>query len=257
MTASKFNLLATLIDVRQISADIFLHRYACPPIASASKPGQFVMLRVQESLEPFLPRPFSIADVDESKETISILFNIRGIGTRLLAQKHKGETVRMFGPLGSGFTINPHSPEHLLVAGGIGMAPLFFLLQELRRRSLNAQLIFGACTSAELCLRKEILELTERVVFITEDGSLGRKGLITDFINQYLSPNSAVYVCGPSGLINKMVQITRKCGVLEAQFSMEAQMACGVGACLGCVIKTAHGYKRVCTEGPVFSLTIL
>lgn len=257
MTSSKFNLLAPLIEVRQLSADIFLHRYDCPRIASACQPGQFVMLRVQETLEPFLPRPFSIAAVDDSKETISILFNIRGIGTRLLAQKHKGDRVRIFGPLGTSFTINPDFPEHLLIAGGMGIAPLFFLLQELKLRSLKAQIIFGARSRAELCLRKEISELTDRVVFITEDGSLGRKGLITDYVVQYISPKSAVYVCGPAGLMEKMVQITLSSGVLEAQFSMETQMACGVGACLGCVIKTANGYKRVCTEGPVFPLAML
>lgn len=257
MAVSKFNLLAPLIEVWQLSTDIFLHRYDCPQIASACQPGQFVMLRVQETLEPFLPRPFSIAAVDDRKETISILFNIRGIGTRLLAQKNRGDRVRIFGPLGTGFTINPESSEHLLVAGGMGMAPLSFLLQELKRRSLNAQIIFGARSSAELCLRNEISELTDRVFYITEDGSFGKKGVITDYINQYLSPNLAVYVCGPAGLIEKMVQITRSSGVREAQFSMETQMACGVGACLGCVIKTAHGYKRVCTEGPVFPLAML
>ena len=130
MTGKKINTFTRLVEVQQLAEDVFLHRYKCPQIAQRANPGQFVMLRVAGGIQPFLPRPFSIAGVDESKQTFSILFNIRGEGTRLLAQKSVGESVHVFGPLGAGFTIDKNIHHHTLIAGGMGIAPLFFLLQD-------------------------------------------------------------------------------------------------------------------------------
>lgn len=257
MNSSRFTLTVPIIEVHQLTTEVFLHIYQSPQIAQTAKPGQFVMVRVVEGVQPFLPRPFCIAGVDKRKQTFSILCNIRGEGTRLLAKKSVGESVRLFGPLGQGFSIDKTCNQHTLIAGGIGIAPLIFLLQELNTLSVHKTLVYAARSKQNILLRDELERLADDVCYITEDGSLGKKGIATDFLDDYLKPESAIYVCGPSGFYEAFIQIARAKELENCQLSLEQQMACGVGACLGCVVNTRAGYQRVCTEGPVFPLSTL
>ncbi len=246
--------MVNLIEAKELVDGVYLHRYRCPEIASSVQPGQFVMIRVSESSAPLLPRPFSVAAVNSQRETFTIVFNERGEGTHLLGLKTPGHGVRVFGPLGNGFSIEDDVERHVLIAAGIGIAPLFFLLRRLHERAIAPVLVYAARCREGLFFRDELESLAGTVDYITEDGSLGHKGLATEFISDYLTKGNAVYTCGPPGYASRFIEMARDSSITSGQISLEQHMACGVGACLGCVIKTSQGYRRVCVDGPVFNI---
>ncbi len=234
-----------------------------PLIAKSALPGQFVMLKVGTGrfLEPFLRRPLGIHKAVGRE--IEILYEIVGKGTEILSKRKPGEFIDLLGPLGNGFdfqALKISNRQPILVAGGMGVAPLMLLAQRLvasnRRAAIGKiQVLIGARTKEQVLCEKEFKKIGCDVKIATDDGSAGFPGRVTGLLEkQLVTMNyqlSTVYACGPQPMLRELVRICRKKNI-PAQVSLEAHMACGIGACLGCVVNTIDGYKRVCKEGPVF-----
>jgi len=233
---------------------------SCSPIAKDANAGQFVAIKITDSYEAFLRRPFSIHKL--SGPGIEILYEIVGRGTEILSQKKAGEYLDVIGPLGNGFDlgVNTNDRTPILVAGGIGVAPLLFLAEKLREsqkpkaKSKNVVLI-GAKTRSDVLCEKEFRKLGCNVKIATDDGSKGFKGYVSELLKKELSTInyqlSTIYSCGPRPMLKETAAISKKYNI-PAQVSLEEHMACGIGACLGCAVNTKQGYKRVCQDGPVF-----
>jgi dihydroorotate dehydrogenase electron transfer subunit len=228
-----------------------------PGIAETARPGQFVM--VECGGDTLLPRPFSVHRVDGSR--LALLFSIVGKGTARLAQLKKGDRLDMFGPLGNGFTINKDSRNLLLVAGGMGIAPLYFLAEAAAGEGKKVTIISGAKSCDHLLpvalpqklFNGGMLPANVNVVCATDDGSEGFKGLATQLIPHYLKLVDQVFACGPQAMYRSMAKMPELKN-LPVQLSLEIMMGCGVGVCYGCTIKTRSGLKQVCKDGPVFEM---
>ncbi len=215
-------------------------------------PGQFAMVRVGDGLEPLLRRPFSLHRVDRSGE-FELMFRVVGGGTRRLARARVGDRLDVLAPLGRGFDLADERP--VLVGGGVGVAPLLFLAEALLDRGLRPTLLLGGRTDRDLLCHDDFRCLAVPYRLATEDGSLGEAGRVTRLLQPELTRGGeapAVYACGPAPMLAAVAALCRG-RAARCQVSLEASMACGIGACLGCVApRPGGGYLRVCKEGPVF-----
>lgn len=215
----------------------------------AAKPGQFVQVEVSATHDPYLMRPISVHANGASH--LSLLYRVAGRGTELLAKKNVGESLQVVGPLGNGFTLT-EQPAAVVIGGGIGAAPLYYLLKALRAAGKKVYFFFGAKSKEELFLLAEYQQLVTHFATATDDGSAGFHGLVTELAKPVIEAQHAdVYACGPTPMLREVAQLA-KAAKRGIYVSLEAKMACGVGACLGCVVPIGHGYKRVCVDGPVF-----
>lgn len=216
-------------------------------------PGQFVMVKVTDGIDPLLRRPFSIHRMPSGEPgDFEILFRSVGSGTRLLARTHVGDRLDVLAPLGRGFRLDAGNP--ILVGGGIGIAPLLFLAETLLDRGQRPKLLVGGRRDRDILCHEDFGCLAIPFAVTTEDGSQGEPGLVTKLLERELAAaaDAAVYACGPLPMLNAVAKACLARGV-PCQVSMEAHMACGVGACLGCVVPGSRAdYLRVCKEGPVF-----
>lgn len=200
-------------------------------------PGQFYMLRGWKEY-PLLPRPLSIYDLEENK--IVFLYAVVGSGTEILANLKIDTTIEILGPLGNGFPIFENK-KIALVTGGIGLAPMKFLAKNLQGK---VDLYSGFRNRSYLM--DDMKEYVDNIYITTNTGFEGKRGFVTDYIkNEY----DIIYACGPNSMMESLKKLNLKS---ESYYSLEAHMACGIGACLGCSINTTKGIKRVCHEGPVF-----
>ena len=250
--------IAPVISTSEVMPGTRLVWLESPQIAADARPGQFVMVRCGENL---LRRPLSVHRVDGGK--LALLFAVVGGGTQWLAQRREGDTLDIFGPLGNGFHIDPEANNLLLVAGGIGIAPLLFLADVASKQGKNVTLALGHSYGVSLnLLIQQILEVrTEaskskvgaRIVPVSEDGTLGTKGLVTNTMKKLCPEADQIFACGPAGMYRTMSRMPELKG-RRVQVSLEIMMGCGAGICYGCTIKTGSGLKQVCTDGPVFDL---
>ena len=220
------------------------------------KAGQFAQLRVDGSPATYLRRPISIHDVDTKNNTLAMLVQRAGAGTRHLAEMPVGATINMVLPLGNGFSIpKKENADTLLVGGGIGIAPLLLLGKTLVEAGYKVTYLLGGRSGSDL-LRMEEYQKTAPVLTTTEDGSRGTKGFVTQHPvwDEKLFDN--IYVCGPKPMMKAVMQKARKNGTW-CEVSLENMMACGLGACLCCVENTTEGNVCVCKEGPVFNINRL
>ena len=242
--------IASVVASTEVMPDVYLIWLEAPRIASAAKPGQFVMVGCGE--ESLLRRPLSIHQTDKNK--LALLFSVVGKGTRWLAQRRAGDTVDLLGPLGNGYSIHPGSHNLLLVAGGIGIAPLRFLADEAVKQGCSVKLLLGASTVNQL-YPGDLLSPETELVTATEDGTAGKKGMITALLPDFARRADQIFACGPSPMYRTMANLSRQFPVLKsAQVSLEVRMGCGLGICYGCTLRTKHGLKQVCQDGPVFEL---
>jgi len=208
------------------------------------RPGQFFMLKTLDN-SFLLPRPISVNDVNEN--TVTFLYRTEGIGTTKISTLTENDEIQLFGPLGNGFDINNLKGKIAVVGGGIGIAPLAYLTKILGKKA-DAYLGFKDKTNA---YNDDLFKkYADKTVVVTEDGSIGEKGFVTDYIDY--EKYDAVVTCGPEIMMNK---IMKSCMVnnVKCYVSLERRMACGMGVCLGCTVETKSGNKRVCKDGPVFS----
>ncbi len=248
-----------IIYHEEISPHHMLMVVEAPEIAKNAAMGQFVEVRVSDSYEPLLRRPISIHDVDKKQGTISLLYQVKGRGTKHLSEKRVGMNVDILGPLGKGFTLPADVAEKLLiVGGGIGVAPLLLLSKEAKEQSYNSTMILGYNTEEQILRIDEFKAHCSNLQITTMDGSFGEKGLVTVPLERELATKNygMLFACGPEAMLKSVAQLAEKYKV-PCQISMESLMGCGVGACLGCSCKTnVEGkeiYQRVCVEGPVFN----
>ncbi len=239
----------------------------CDPAYDAAAAGQFVTLKITGRLDPLLRRPFSIHRLlreDGSVYALEILYRVVGGFTRQLSEKTRGETVDLLGPLGHGFTISADVKKPVLVAGGIGVAPVVFLADALHRIGIDlseGHVFLGGRTAGDILCRSDFERLHLPVTVTTEDGGLGEKGLITQPLEAWLSDQrpDRIYACGPHGLLHAVSKIAIKRGI-ACEVSIETVMACGLGVCMGCAVKTkdlSEGYRHICKHGPVFDADVL
>jgi dihydroorotate dehydrogenase electron transfer subunit len=223
-----------------------------PRVASTVEPGQFVHLRLDSHAETILRRPFSVHRA--SGEHIELLYQVLGAGTRLMSGMRSGDTsMDIVGPLGTGWAVPNDLGHALLVAGGLGAAPLGMLAERLAERGVAVTVAHGAPT-AERLVARELFERVCRVVDVaTDDGSAGERGFVTGPVARLLAAErfDVAYVCGPEAMQRVVSGLLADAGV-PCQISLERLMACGIGACLSCVVSTSSGLKRACVDGPVF-----
>lgn len=267
---------AELLYNRAVAPGLFRMRVHCAAVARQAWPGQFIMLQVSDHTDPLLRRPFSLCGTDG--ETLEILYRVAGRGTSIMTAWKAQQAVHLIGPLGKGFSIPDGMKTAFLVAGGIGIAPLLFLLQHLdtQQQVTGKKIFLGGKTGDDIRVLEDFRPLPADIFIAAEDGAAGFHGLVTDLFtghieqhaHQYLQ-QAAIFSCGPLAMAQAVTAIAARYG-LACQLSLEATMACGIGACLGCAVKTrpcaaddhagahergsmAFQYKRVCAEGPVFN----
>jgi dihydroorotate dehydrogenase electron transfer subunit len=272
-----FQVDAKIISHTKIAKIYYLLRLEVPSLFKQAQPGQFVHLKINNTDYPLLRRPFSIyrSTLVNKRCYIDILYEIKGQGTQLLSQRVAGESLNIIGPLGKGFDYEAQNKQgkiNIIIAGGMGIAPLNFLAEKLNK-SKNIVLI-GSATASKILCEEELKKLGCEVKIATEDGSRGFRGKVTDLFQKILSSDfclpakalvaghlparqsisggsSVLYACGPKAMLTMLAKICliRK---IPLQVSLEEFMGCGIGACLGCTIQTKYGFKRVCSDGPVF-----
>nr|MBN2276871.1 dihydroorotate dehydrogenase electron transfer subunit [candidate division Zixibacteria bacterium] len=223
------------------------------------KPGQFVHIRLPDT-NVFFRRAFSIYDYSPEQKTIKIIFKVFGRGTKLLAGLHRGDRLDVLGPLGNGFRLPGRRETVILVAGGIGMPPIYLLAKILTEKGFDQKRLlyfYGGATRDDLVELKKIRQLGVRVYPATEDGSLGFRGLITGALVDVIDSRQGkfrMYACGPEGMLRAVDELAGKMGI-PGQLSLEAPMPCGIGICLGCIKPLrVGGYTRICREGPVYEI---
>lgn len=237
---------------QEVANDTFLMSLECK--LPSSIPGQFVMVEINRSHDPFLRRPLAI--LHHENDSLELLYKIKGAGTRELSRKERGDILSVLGPLGNGFSVPEKEDTILYIAGGTGLPPILALAERIRR----GHLIVGARSRSDIPLlqRMEGIPGIDTAV-TTEDGSSGRKGIATDVLGELstkVSGPCAVYACGPSGMLKAVSEFAGRVGV-KCEVSLEEHMACGFGVCSACIVKTKDGNKRVCADGPVFDADLI
>jgi dihydroorotate dehydrogenase electron transfer subunit len=251
----------------ELSPGYFRMRMTSPGELLESVPGQFLMLKVTDSIDPLLRRPFGLFDVGTfepeyagcgTQAYTEILYKVVGKGTKRLASLHHGDLIDLLSPLGKGFDQGAAGEEKILVGGGIGLAPLYYLAKALVEKGEKVRLFAGGRNRDDILCITEFERLGVETYVSTDDGTLGERGLVTQVLEQHLKAGGQrIFACGPTPMLKAVALMAHAKGV-PCQVSMEAGMACGVGACLGCVMKGANhtdetpDYRCVCKDGPVF-----
>lgn len=240
-----------VVSNRAISPRLFVVAFESAPLARLLVPGHFLQVAVNPTYDPFLRRPFTIYRVRGRR--IEMLYEVVGAGSRILARKKAGDTLRVMGPLGNTFRMNLKNRVHVVVGGGVGIAPFIFLGQKMRLDHF----LMGARSKDGLLPKSELGPLWKKARFATEDGSFGEQGYVTRCLDELIrrTPDPRklyLYICGPKAMMRAVMEIARRHHI-EGEASVDERMACGVGACLGCVVPTRDGYQTACTEGTVFT----
>jgi dihydroorotate dehydrogenase electron transfer subunit len=247
-----------IVSKTQAAVGHFQMGLLCPHIAHNAKPGQFIQVRVSNSYDPLLPRPLAVYRA--RGDAFDILFKVVGKGTRLLSEKQIGDTLSIMGPLGKGFPIGDDFQMATLVAGGMGIAALMRLAEAIKDRPFSV--LMGASTRDKIVGAEDLLAMGTEVHIATEDGSAGHKGLVSELLAEMLQKEECprehhrIFACGPTPMLKVISRIAARYNI-SAYISLEERMACGVGACLGCVCQVISPdgetqYKTVCADGPVF-----
>lgn len=258
------NIKVKILSRKEIAPNIYLMKLKAPEIAQGVLPGQFIHIKCSKDNYPLLRRPLSIHRIDKEKGEIFILFQVVGEGTKLLAGRTIGDDLDIMGPIGNGFNIYPESRKIMIVGGGIGVAPLLALCEESIRKGKEVRVLVGAQKKELVIGEENFRKLGAKVDVVTDDGSYKCKGLVTDLLKRIIKEGwlaDQIFACGPKLKLKKIVEVSLDAHI-DCQVSLEERMACGIGACLGCVCKiktkgknedrVRYEYKRVCVDGPIF-----
>lgn len=258
---------APIIANDEIGCNLWLMTVRAPEIARSIEPGQFVHMLVPGMPDHILRRPFSVYAADGEEGTLEILYQVVGYGTDHMTRLAPGSECELIGPVGYGWKVPSDVKRALLVGGGVGAAPLFMLAEQLVARGVDVDVVLGAQTQGALATRGRYESLLASADSCsvngprcaTDDGSFGREGFCTSLVEEAFAEaaeSGASYdylaVCGPEPLMHIVANMAAEADVL-CQVSMEKRMACGIGACLSCVVETIRGKRRACVNGPVFN----
>ncbi len=248
----------SILENKKVNDEYFKLIFSSPRLSKKVLPGQFLNIQIEDHHGLLLRRPFSYYRISGSK--IEILYEILGRGTGLLAQKRKGHRLKVLGPLGRPFSQKLNGKKRILVAGGVGVPPLVYLAETVEENPKNQFLLIGCKSKNEVLPKKELAKVKGEIRYATNDGSYGRRGFVTVLLHDLLkkeNPKSLfIQTCGPNVMMSAVMNLAKEFGV-EGEASIDERMACGVGACLGCVVETHEGFKTSCVEGPVFSFSEL
>ena len=255
-----------VIENIPLGEDCFKLIVSAPEIVKNSKAGHFVHIQVNPFFHPLLRRAFSIHDVDSKKGTLEVVFKVIGTGTEQLSLKKKGDMLNLLGPLGKIFDYPDKEDISIMIAGGLGIVPVYFLTRDLLRKKHRGKIyyLYGAKEKEQLYCLSDTRKLPRgkvETLYSTDDGSYGYKGYLDSLLKQILEKEDKnkvkIYACGPEGLLAKLSHLSKEEN-LFCQLSLEVGMPCGMGTCMGCVVKYKKDcnspvtFKRVCCEGPVF-----
>lgn len=233
---------------------IYVMRLDAPTLAAAARPAHFVNVQTDAGLSPFLRRPLSILNTDPAAGWIEIYYDVIGPGTARLEANLPGDELDLIGPLGLPF--HPETDHTLLVGGGVGIVPLAFLAWNRSDLRHQMTLLMGAASDDRMPTMSRIVPGDLQTILATDDGSTGHHGYVTDLIKDHLRPETVILTCGPQGMMARVAEIAAEADV-SCYASLENHMACGFGACVGCVVEHKNPerddlrYRRVCIEGPV------
>lgn len=240
---------AKVVRQQQIDEGIFDMELSFPKGAALAKPGQFIAMYCNDKSK-LLPRPISICGINKEEGTLRVVYRVAGEGTKEFSEMKEGDTLEVMGPLGNGFALKEE--KAIIIGGGIGIPPMLELAKQL---NVEKTVVLGYRTSTFL---KDEFEAVCDVKVATEDGSQGTKGIVIDAIEKYGVEGKVIYACGPMPMLKALAVYAEEHG-MEAQISLEERMACGIGACLGCICKTKEkghhtnvNNTRICKDGPVF-----
>ena len=247
---------AQVVEVAELYPRNWIVWLDAPAACRGASVGQFLMVQCGGGFDPLLPRAFSIHRLRPGRTgtEFALLFTVVGAGTDWLARRNQGDRVRLFGPLGYGYTVRPASRNLLLIAGGIGVAPLVWFADERVRRGDSVTLLLGARTADQLYPAALLPEEVE-VVTCTDDGSAGRKSVVSELFPGYLLWADQAFACGPTAMLRALKnELLRAAWRKPVQALLEEQMACGTGICYSCAVVTRRGVKLICKDGPCFDL---
>lgn len=248
-----------LLSNQQVGVDLWEMEIHAPQIAAAAQPGQIVNLRVSRLDSPLLRRPFSIYDAHPVTGTLLLLYKVVGTGTQLMTEFKAAEQLDLMGPLGKGFSLPGGTGKNLLlVGGGVGLAPLLLLGRRLVETQHQVTVLLGAGNASQVVGEKRFTDLNIKFLVSTIDGSYGFPGLVTDLLQARIEPQTIdfLYCCGPEAMMAAVSSYAVKNNI-DGEVSLEENMACGVGACLGCARKLQADHTnlvKICHDGPVFPL---
>ena len=244
--------LVTIESNAKVNGKYYKLTFRSKPLADKVLPGQFLNIQiVPGAKDPFLRRPFSYYRTG-ANGPVEVLYEILGKGTEILSEKNKGDKLKVMGPLGKPFTGKiSKGLKRILVAGGVGVPPLIFLAEKYGADYL----LIGTKSKNEILPKKELLRVKAKILYATDDGSYGTEGFVTELLDGVIEKEEGeglyIQTCGPTAMMKAVMNIARKYGI-PGEASLDKTMACGVGACLGCMVKTHKGWAPSCTDGPVF-----
>ena len=249
-----------LVERQPLEGAYVLLTFRHPEVAHEAQPGQFVMAKAGISSAPPLRRPFSVMATDADHDTFTLFVKSVGSGSGALADMRPGDVAQVLGPLGTPFVMPPADHEVVMVAGGYGIAPFRMMSAALKRAGRTGRLFYGGRSAIDLQVRDGFEERGVVVTLATDDGSIGHHGRVTAPLEAWLDGTTtpvSLLACGPDPMLHAVARVAEQRG-LHAQVSLDPWMGCGVGTCLGCVVKMQREdqerpkYRCACTEGPVF-----
>lgn len=257
----KVNCKAEIVKIEQLKEDIYKFSVKAEEIVKNAKPGHFIEIRVVDSIEPLLRRPISIYNLDKENGILEFIFQIKGKGTTLLAERKVGERLDIIGPLGYGtFKVKDYQ-NAAIIGGGIGTFPLYELAKQLKQDTTSKVNIYLGFRSKDyVVLEEEFKKVSDNLVITTDDGTYGIQGFAINELKKDIESGKIdkIFACGPLPML-KAVQALSIEKNIPCEISLEEKMACGLGVCLGCAVKTARSpkdvpeYWHVCKAGPVFN----
>ena len=248
-----------ILAVDEVMGDSTLLTLSLPQgLATSVLPGHFVdvLCRIEGSFDPLLRRPYSIFRTDPRANTLTLMVRPFGRGSTWLSRRKVGEVLDVLAPLGNTYEIKPRSRNLLMVAGGVGVAPLVFLTDYALARNMNVTFLMGSA-SADGLLAPAFLPNAVEYLTATDDGSGGHHGFVTDLVPNYMQWADQIFSCGPEPMFRSLRDVAnplRMQGKPTVQVSVERTMACGLGACLGCVVETRRGMQTSCVQGPIYDM---
>jgi dihydroorotate dehydrogenase electron transfer subunit len=242
-----------IVSTERMFGSTYLTWFRAPALVPGASPGRFLMFRLPGGTDPLLPRPMSYHRVRGGGE-IGVLYQARGRVTTMLSQQAAGTEALLWGPLGRGFSVRPGAQNLLLVAGGMGVAPLVWLAEESLAKGKNVTFVIGA-RDASMLPPSSVLPPQIELMVATEDGSAGRKGIASHVFEECLPWADQVFACGPHAMYESMASVVQRLrDRTPVQVLLETPMACGMGLCYGCAVETRRGVRQVCHDGPRFEL---